>query len=881
MHRLLNQAGIISLKTLPPRTPEFADFPVGIAKVISQGLIIGGIERLYQHQAEGIKVILEGKNLMITTSTASGKSLVYTVPILNAFAQGPQSTALYLTPTKALGQNQLQNMQKIVNTINWSTTPPQLAVCDGDTPFEERSFLLNHAQLIFSTPDFLHTTILPKHRHWPNFLRQLKYVVVDEAHTYRGIFGNHVCQVFRRLRRLCTYYGANPLFILCSATIANPKDFAQKLTGLPITLISGETCPSGEKTIVFYQPRQSLAHFEAAQMLAQFIRARHRVIMFGRSKNIVESTYHQLTMKEPSVLPKVTPYKGTYTPEKRRELEEQLFTGQLAGVISTNALELGIDIGDLDVCILCGFPGSIASTWQQSGRVGRSRQKSLVILVATADPLDRYMVHHPEFFFDQPSEKAIVNPHRLQFMADHLPLAAQELPLVKEDLNYWEKEAYYNAVQFLRRNGKLQQDPSLFVKGYLPVGQPGRIGLRGDQERYLLKLATGQIIEQTTYQDVLITAYPGAVVSSLGRDFRVKQVDTENKNVYLEPIPKDLQGSRTQPVVDVRVYGAIASTSSRIGSGITYGGELTVLRHTLALKFFNLTTKRWVEKPLSHDLPPLELATSGIWLDLPLETLPPLRHQGALHTVEHLLRVVIPWQILCERGDLGSHYEYHENTGRIYIYDDFQGGVGLAESSLAALQSILNRCLELVTECPCLNGCPSCIHIPQCEQKNLNLDKEGAITLLAAFLGQTASRRTPLQQVKTMPTPQPDSQELRRRARETERQYNLLREQAMAALEQYPDCMAKLKRPTTPAQIKGLLEKEKILLSLLAACHRRQTEMGPINHQVLQFAASLLDIDRGFFLLRLEALIARGLVYGSQEKGYRLATTVLNYLTQR
>lgn len=877
MYRLLNQGGIISQTTLPAKTPKFADFPADISDIVVQGLKTGGIEKLYQHQAKAVKTILEGKNIMICTSTASGKSLVYTVPILNTFAQSPLSTALYLTPTKALGQNQLQAMQKNVNTIHWPAAPPQLAVCDGDTPFNERSFLLNNAQLIFSTPDFLHATIMPRHRHWSNFFKHLRYVVVDEAHTYRGIFGNHVCQVFRRLRRLCTYYGANPIFILCSATIANPEDFAQRLTGLPITLITGDSCPTGEKTMVFYQP-QSLAHFDAAQMLARFIREKHRVIMFGRSKNIVESTYRRLAMEEPTIASQVTPYKGTYTPEKRRELEEQLFSGKLAGVISTNALELGIDIGDLDVCILCGFPGSIASTWQQSGRVGRSRQKSLVVLVASDDPLDRYMVNHPEFFFAQPSEKAIVNPHRLQFMADHLPIAAQELPLVKEDLNYWEKEAYYNAVQFLRRNGKLQQDPSLPVKGYLPVGQPGKIGLRGDQERYLLKLTSGQIIEQTTYQDVLITAYPGAIVSSLGKDFRVRQVDTKSKTVYLEPLPNNLLGSRTQPVIDVRIYGVKASTSNRIGSGIAYGGELTVLRHTLALKFYNPATLRWDEQPLDHDLPPLELATSGIWLDLPLSALPQRRHQAALHAIEHLLRVVIPWQILCERSDLGSHYEYQDHSGRIYIYDDFQGGVGLAENSLESLPSILERCLDLVAECPCQNGCPSCIHIPQCEQKNFALDKEGAIILLAAFLGQPADQQAPLQSIKTPSTDQPGVQDLRRKARETERQYNLLREQAMTALEQYPEFFVQLKQPTAPTQVKSLVEKEKMLLALIAALHRQQPEISPVNHQLLQLAADLLDIDRQFFLLRLEAMVARGLVYGSKERGYSLASAILNYL---
>ncbi|ABO51244.1 helicase domain protein [Desulforamulus reducens MI-1] len=417
----------------------------------------------------------------------------------------------------------------------------------------------------------------------------------------------------------------------------------------------------------------------------------------------------------------------TYTPERRRQLEEQLFTGQLAGVISTNALELGIDIGDLDVCVLCGFPGSIAYTWQQSGRVGRSKQKSLVVLVASDDPLDRYMVHHSEFFFSQPSEKAIVNPHRLQFMVDHLPLAASELPLRKEDLTFWDQESYYNAVQFLRTTGRLRQDPNLRVRAYRSMGEPTKVGLRGEQKRFLLKLTDGRIIEQTTYQD-----------------------------------------------------------------------------------------------------------------------------------------------------DLGSYYEVVDSAGRIYIYDDYQGGVGLAESSLDVLKDVLQRCLDMVAECSCYIGCPSCIHIPQCKQHNEDLDKEGSILLLASLLNQSIKKlHRPKLAKQTVPTPD-GSGNLRIQAREYERQQKILRQQAEAILPEYPRVLALFNEESIPIEAKGLMAKEKLLLSLLMV-FQKQHNQGSVSHELIGQAADLLNIERQFFALRLEALVSRSLVYGSKEQGYTLSSTIFQW----
>ena len=729
LHRLLDPAGIRGVKKLPGRTGQYGDFPKTLSPVIAGGLQRSGIKKLYLHQLQAIENILSGRNTVITTSTSSGKSLVYTVPVLNAFLRESETKAVYLTPAKALGQNQRKTIQDISDRIDWPGLRPAISVCDGDTPGNARQDILEKSSFIVTTPDMLHYSLLPGHNRYREFFQSLKFVIIDEAHIYRGIFGNNVCHVIRRLRRICDYYGSSPVFVLCTATIANPEEFAKNLVGLDFAVVSEDTSPTGNKTVVFYEPPsyykggrevKKLVHYEAVRALGQYIRSGYRGIVFARSRKLVETMYSKLQDEYPDLTRAVAPYKGTYAPELRRDIEAGLFSGKLKGVIATNALELGIDIGDLNLCILSGFPGSISSTWQQAGRAGRKGQDALIVLMASEDPLDIFLVRNPSYFFGQPFEKAVVSPDKPQFVIEHLLAAAKELPLVKEDTRYWDEKVYYKAVNFLYKAGNLAlvEDE---CKKYVPVVSMEKFGLRGESNQFRAITPDGKTLEQYEYQNLLTDAYPGAIVSIHGRSFQVKGIDFQNKHVLLDNLPWGLKGYSTKPDIVEAVTDAKADREG--GEKVkAFAGVLKVSRK---LDGYFLIDSNGFRTPceLPQKVEPYVLQTTGVWLDVPSAD------YGSLHALEHLLRVVVPWFVMCERNDLGAHVE----GSRIYLYDNHQGGVGLAESALGVIDQVLERALEIVSGCRCMRGCPSCIQIPQCMSRNENLDKLGAVRLLYAL----------------------------------------------------------------------------------------------------------------------------------------------------
>ena len=479
---------------------------------MADGLAKAGIKKLYEHQAEAIEHVMAGRNTVVTTSTSSGKSLIYTVPVFSTFFTSPDLTALYLTPAKALGQNQRKTMKDLADSIPWNVGTPVVEVCDGDTPPEKRRQILQNANLIITTPDMLHFAFLPQHTNHSRLFARLRYVIIDEAHTYRGVFGNHICHVLRRLRRVCRHWGTDPTYILTTATIGNPAQFARNLVGVDFEVVSNDTSPAGKKEVVFYEPptyrdrrgdeRRRLTHYEATRALATCVERGHRVIAFGRSRRIVESMYRKIQEDYPHLARAVTSYKGTYTPELRRKLEQSLFNGTLKGVICTNALELGIDIGDLDVCILAGFPGTISSTWQQSGRAGRKGQNAMIVIMANEDPLEMFLVRHPDYFFQQPVEKAVVDPHKLQFLAQHLLMAARETPLTKEDGAFWDEQSYIPAINFLRQTHSIELVDGP-VKAYRAAVGHSRFGLRGDRDNYRVVTEDGKTLEEHDYSSLL------------------------------------------------------------------------------------------------------------------------------------------------------------------------------------------------------------------------------------------------------------------------------------------------------------------------------------------------------------------------------------------
>ncbi|AGL00411.1 DEAD/DEAH box helicase [Desulfoscipio gibsoniae] len=752
MHRLLDQRGINSVHIIPPKEAQYAPFPPGVAKAVVRSLADQGIGQLYAHQAQAIGHIMEGRNVIITTGTSSGKSLVYTIPMFSELISHPQARALYITPTKALGQNQMKTMQDIAVTLEWPQGVPVMATCDGDTPFNQRRDVINSTGVLITTPDFIHAFLLPRHLDWPGFWGSLKYIVIDEAHTLKGVMGCHCLQVFRRLRRVCDYYGARPVFILCTATIANPGEFATKLVGLDFAVVTVETSASGEKTVVFYEPptyktddgrtKRRLTHFEAARAVGRYVESGRRTIMFGRSRRIVESAYRVIRENFPGVAGAITPYKGTYVPQMRRDIEKKLFNGNLKGVISTNALELGINVGELDTCILAGFAGSISSTWQQAGRVGRKGQKSLIVLMANEDPLDLYIVRHPQYFFGQPFEKAVVS-EKMQFLVDHLPLAAKELPLSKEDAAYWDRDTYYEAVKLLlkhRRLKPLTDQP----RTYGPAGQLEFFSLRGESDNYSTISPQGHRLEEYNYDDVIRDAYPGAILPVYNRVYLVENVDHGAKSIQLRDLPAQFKDFITRPNIQSRIAVEKVERTHREGNVVVSSGVLNIHKSLVSYNLINVWDKQKESQKtieVGQKLKPIDFPTVGIWLDIDLQGLDQEVKYGAAHALKHLLQIIIPLEVMCERHDLGASLQVHGDQAQIFIYDNYAGGVGLAESVFEEIKIVLERCYELVTGCRCLEGCPSCIIIPQCLQANERLDKEGVTQLLAALLGREVTRK--------------------------------------------------------------------------------------------------------------------------------------------
>ena len=746
MHKLLDRKGIKSVHVIPPKEAQYASFPQGIAKALVNSLAGQGIKQLYVHQAQAIAQVLAGRHVIITTGTSSGKSLVYTIPICNSLISQPQSRALYITPTKALGQNQLKAMQELTAAIDWPRGRPVIATCDGDTPSNQRREVINGARVLLTTPDFMHACLLPRHDDWPGFWTGLQYIVIDEAHVLKGVLGCHCLQVIRRLRRICNFYGSSPVFILCTATIANPGEFAAGLVGLDFAVVTAETAESGEKTVVFYEPptyqtkdgqtKRRLTHFDAARAMGRYVQAGRRAIMFGRSRRIVESAYRLIAENYPDVAGAITPYKGTYVPQMRREIERRLFTGSLKGVISTNALELGINVGELDTCILAGFAGSISSTWQQAGRVGRKGQQSLIVFMANEDPLDLYMVRHPQYFFGQTFEKAVVSD-KLQFLVDHLPLAAKEVPLAKGDTAYWDRDSYYTAVKLLlkhRRLKPLTDQP----RTYGPAGRPEFFNLRGESDNFRTLSPQGKFLEEYKYDDVLRDAYPGAILPVYNRVYLVESIDYNTRSIQLKDLPAKLHNYITRSNIDAGITVERVERTSQAGDITVFSGMLRIHQSLIGYNLINVgdTPKEQKVIQLRPALKPIDFPTAGIWMELDLHGLEPEGKYGAAHALKHLLHIIIPLQVMCERRDLGTSLLVQGDQAQIFVYDNYAGGIGLAESVFDECRAVLEQCYELVTGCNCLHGCPSCIIMPQCIQANEKLDKTGVIALLAKLLGK-------------------------------------------------------------------------------------------------------------------------------------------------
>jgi DEAD/DEAH box helicase domain-containing protein len=712
---------------------------------------------LYSHQAQAINAARSAKNVFIVTPAASGKTLCYNVPVLDAALNDTRSCALYLFPTKALSQDQLRGLRELFAPHQPSSPILALpgldcAIFDGDTPLEERGEIKRSSRLVLTNPDMLHLGILPNHQSWSRFLHHLRYVVVDEAHVYRGIFGSHVANVLRRLRRLSALYGSNPQFICCSATIANPGEHIEHLVDLPFEVVDKDGSPYGGKDFVFWNPpvtdraratRRS-ANTEATLLLTELVSGGRRTITFARTRKLTELIYiytrEKLAKDRAELAHRIKPYRAGYLPEERRQIERQLFEGELLGAVATTALELGIDIGSLDATVLTGYPGSIASTWQQAGRSGRGGERSLSFLIALDNPLDQYFMRHPEAFFGKGFEYILINQANPYILKHHLLCAAWERPLDDRDGDIF-------GTSFARARDELMDEGLLrYRQGrYYPsprLTYPAEVvNIRSaSSDRYtVVDVSQGNRDMETVEAAVaFFQIHPGAIYLHQGESFLVSELDVPSRTAYARPIDADYY-TQTKDTTDLSI-SKVNLEKEALGVKV-HLGEVTVTTTVVSFRKRRQFTEEIIgEEPL--DLPSQTFPTIALWFDIPSHVILRLTTRGlglagGLHATEHAAIALLPLFALCDRNDIGGlSTPAHPDTGnaQVFIYDAYPGGIGIAEKGFELIEQLWQATLKAISECPCESGCPSCIQSPKCGNNNEPLDKRAAQLILEALV---------------------------------------------------------------------------------------------------------------------------------------------------
>ncbi len=739
---------VVHVQYIPPRDarPGWPDRP--FHPVLRERLDRLGLSTLYSHQTEAINFVRLGDNVMVATPSASGKTLCYNIPVLNTLLEEPYARALYIFPTKALAQDQLRGLTWLAgDSIN---LPWECATYDGDTPGEERSGIRKRARIVLTNPDMLHSGILPNHKSWDRFFRRLKYVVVDEAHVYRGVFGSHVACVLRRLRRICAHYGSRPQFVFCSATIANPGQHAEGLTGLPFKVVDGDGAPYGGKAFVFWNPpiidearslRRS-ANSEATYLFTELIRKQVRTLAFASTRKLTELIYvYSRDLLGSPLGEKIKPYRAGYLASDRRDIERELFSGDLLGAVATSALELGIDIGGLDATVLTGYPGSIASTWQQAGRSGRRREKSISFLVAQNNPLDQYFMHNPDFFFGKLFENALINWENINILNVHLLCAAWEKHIDEKDREYF-GDTLDGAIDELGREGKLRKSGGHWhiAPQLSHPAQEVNIRTASSNQYQLLDASRGyQVLETVEEDHAFWQAHPGAIYLHKGDSYFVKELDIEKHIAVVEPATVPYY-TQTMELTDIKVLKQMKEKD--IGGAKVCLGMVDVTNQVEGFRKKKHYTDEVVGEEVL-DLPPMRFITQSLWFDLPQRAVDiieksKLDFHGGLHAVEHAAIAILPLFAMCDRNDIGGvSTPLHSDTGRaqIFIYDGYPGGIGIAEKGYEIIEGLWAATLKAIEECPCRDGCPACIQSPKCGNNNEPLDKKAAVILLRGLLG--------------------------------------------------------------------------------------------------------------------------------------------------
>lgn len=740
---------LVYSKEISAREPSYASLGKAIHPSLEKRLKEAGLLPLYVHQAQAVNSILEGNNVIVSTPSASGKSLCYHIPVLNSILQNKNSCAFYLFPTKALAQDQMKNLIQLASPSLLKER--EMATFDGDTLPEERAIIKKTARIILTNPDMLHVGILPNHATWSAFIRRLKYVVIDEAHIYRGVFGSHVALVIRRLRRLCALYGAKPVFISCSATIANPGEHAERLVGLPFAVVNEDGSPHGAKFFVFWNPpltdpvrnlrRSPLG--ESSLLLAELVKNNIRTLDFSHTRKTTELIYiyardrlKKSASGEPELAARLSPYRAGYLPHERRRIEQELFRGKLLGVVATSALELGVDIGDLEATVLTGYPGNLSSAWQQAGRSGRGKGLSLSILIGANNPLDQYLMTHPDYFFTKPYEHAYINVDNMHILKPHILCAAWERTLETRDSQYF-GESFMQAVQELEKAGLLKQARNrwfLSPRVHYPA-QDINLRTASTENFSIINAEKGfELLEVIEASRAFLQAHQGALYLHQGEPYEIKKLDLDAHIAYAAPTEVDYY-TQAKELTDISIIRTIRQ--KQVSGVAVYWGEVEV-----ASQVFSFTRKKqFTDEVLNEeflDLPEQKYNTAALWFDIPEKALVELVRQGldpagGLHALEHAAIGLLPLFALCDRNDIGGvSTPMHRQTDKpqIFIYDGYPGGIGITEKGYYIINELWQATEKAIADCPCYDGCPSCIQSPKCGNNNEPLDKKAAVYLL-------------------------------------------------------------------------------------------------------------------------------------------------------
>jgi DEAD/DEAH box helicase domain-containing protein len=736
---------LVHLRELGPRRPQLFPFPADLPEVLVSRLGLLGITGLYPHQAQGLEALRAGTNVVMATGTASGKTLVYDAAFAEHALTVPKATALFLFPTKALARDQLRAVRDL--------KLPQIraAVYDGDTPQGERPLVRKNANLVLTNPDMLHLSMLADHARWGDFLLRLSLVVVDEAHVYRGVFGSNVAMVLRRLRRLVEHHGGAPRWCMATATVGNPGELAERLTGLPFHVVDDDASPAGRTSFALWNPpildeetgarRSALS--EAAWLMGRLVASGARTIGFTRSRRAAELLAEFTRREVPSgeQRERIKSYRAGYLPEQRRVIEQELARGDLLAVASTSALELGIDIGSLDAAVLTGYPGTRASMWQQAGRAGRRSDDALAVLVAQDDPLDQYLVGHPEALFDRPPEAAVLDPANPYVLEPHLRCAAREQPITDDEARACFGEEGVAALARMAERGELRartdrwhdagrEDPHREVDVRAGAGHIYRIVLED----------SGEVLGTADESRAFGTLHPGAIYLHQGEQFLVVQLDLVGRVAVVEPADPDYY-TQARDVTDIEIVDAMELKD--LGEAEMRFGAVRVTNQVVGFVRKLVSTNELVgEQPLP--LPPVTLDTKAVWWTLSGRLLDRAGVgerdlAGGIHAAEHAAIGLLPLVATCDRWDVGGvSTPLHPDTGltSIFVYDAYRGGAGVTERGFRDAQRWLGATLATVRECQCSSGCPSCVQSPKCGNGNEPLDKPAATALLAAILGQ-------------------------------------------------------------------------------------------------------------------------------------------------